>query len=66
MIGVQFKPGGASPFVPGPVAELNDNVTELDALWRSLANELRERLLETQDIETRFTILETVLMQRAA
>jgi len=66
MIGAHFRPGGAFPFIPGPVADLTDTVVEMDCLWGSFADELRERLLEEPRIDAQLGILENALLRRAA
>lgn len=45
-LGVQFKPGGAAPFLPMPADELKDLCIDLETLWGRRAAELYEQLLE--------------------
>jgi AraC-like DNA-binding protein len=66
IMGVHFKPGGASPFLHLPACELHDAHVSLDTLWGTKANDLREQLLEARTPETRFHILEQFLLARAA
>jgi AraC-like DNA-binding protein len=45
LLGIRFRPGGATPFVPAPVGELADRSVGLDALWGAgAAAEMEERL----------------------
>src|SRR5262249_35452663 len=66
VMGVHFKPGGAFPFFRLPAGELHDTHVSLDTLWRSKADELRERLLEARAPAARFAILEQSLLLGAA
>jgi AraC-like DNA-binding protein len=62
LLGVQFRPGGAFPFLAGlPAGELHNLHVPLDAIWGRSADELRERLLEAGDHAARFGILERFL-----
>ena len=63
-MGVHFKPGGAFPFL-GPASELRDADVPLEALWGTEDAELRDRLLDAATAETRFRVLERVLLARA-
>ncbi len=63
---VQFKPGGAFPFLLLPAAELHNEVVSLKTLWEASARLLRERLLEASTRATRFRILEQFLLARLA
>src|SRR5258708_24602092 len=65
MIGVNFKPGGAAPFLPLPAAELHNRHVSLETLWGSSAGELRDRLLAVDTPQARFSILEQWLLARA-
>ncbi|MDB4949750.1 MAG: Helix-turn-helix, AraC protein [Gemmatimonadetes bacterium] len=45
LLGVRFRPGGATPFVDAPAGELTDRSVGLDALWGAgAAAEMEERL----------------------
>jgi len=65
MIGVVFKPGGAAPFLPFPVAELQNRHVSLETLWGVLALELQDRLRAVATPRARFSILEQWLLTRA-
>jgi AraC-like DNA-binding protein len=65
-VGVAFKPGGAFPFFLLPAGELQDGDVALDALWGGEAGLLREQLLAAKTPETKFAILERVLLRRRA
>lgn len=62
MIGVNFKPGGASPFFPLPVSELHNRHVSLETLWGTSAAELREQLLSVDTAQARFSLLEQSLL----
>ena len=65
MVGIRFRPGGAYPFFPFPISELSESVTELELIWGSLVNEIREQLVEIESREARLLWLESFLMARA-
>lgn len=64
VVGVHFKPGGASPFLGLSARELLDANVPLNALWGPRAGELHERLLEAETPGLRFRILERTLLAR--
>jgi hypothetical protein len=63
-IGVNFKSGGAFPFLGLPLSELQNQVVSLDALWERFAAELPERLYDAPTIQARFALLEKILLAR--
>jgi AraC-like DNA-binding protein len=65
MVGIRFRPGGAYPFFRFPISELSESVTELDLIWGSLVNEIRERLLSIESHEEKLATLETFLLMQA-
>jgi AraC-like DNA-binding protein len=66
-IGVDFKPGGAYPFVGPPEGELRDAHLPLDMLWgRRAVQELCERLLRAQTPAERCQIVEAALLTQLA
>lgn len=62
MVGVHFKPGGAFPFLSVPAGELHEEVVSLDTLWGTAASDLRDQLLETDSVGSKFHILEQFLL----
>ena len=64
IIGVHFKPGGAFPFLGVPACELADTHVDLETLWGSSADLLRERLSEAGTSAERFQLLEQTLLRR--
>ena len=64
MMGVQFKPAGAFPFLGLPTGELHNEHVALDAAWGKEAGELHNQLLEAKSANARFQILEQRLLQR--
>jgi AraC-like DNA-binding protein len=56
IINVSFKPGGAYPFLQLPLAELNNQIVALDAIWGNLAGEIRQRLYAAPTIQARFAL----------
>jgi AraC-like DNA-binding protein len=66
VLGVEFKPGGALPFLGLPAAELHNQALSLEVLWGAEALHLREQLLVATTAERRFAILEQALLARLA
>jgi len=64
MMGVHFRPCGAYPFLGFGLSELTDQVVALDSVWGCGINSLREALLDTPDIATKFARLERFLAAR--
>jgi len=64
MMVISFKKGKAAPFFPFPMNEIADCVVDADLVWGSDFGDLRERLLETADIDLRFTIVEDFLVRK--
>jgi len=65
MVGIRFRPGGAYPFFGFPISELSESVTELDLIWGSLVDEIRDQLLEIKSPEERLLRLESFLLRQA-
>jgi len=63
-VGVNFKPGGAYPFLGLPLSELQNQIVSLDAIWGTFAHELREWLYAAPTIQARFALLEQFLLAR--
>jgi AraC-like DNA-binding protein len=64
VLGVAFKPGGTTPFLPVPTHEVRDAHVPLDAIWRSgRGAALRERLLEARDPDAKLDVMEDALME---
>ncbi len=61
---VDFKPGGAYPFLHLPLSELHNDIVSLDAIWGNLAAEIHERLYSAPTIQSRFALLEQLLLAR--
>lgn len=59
---VDFKPGGAYPFLHLPLSELHNEIVPMDAIWGSLAAEIRERLYSVPTLDARFVLLEQFLL----
>ena len=66
VMGVHFKPGGAFPFFKLPAGELRNTHVPLETLWRGFASELRERVLAAPTADSKFRVLEQVLLAQAA
>ncbi len=62
VMGVHFRPGGASPFLGVPPGALADTHVDLRALWGARARELRERICAAGTMAERFRILEQALL----
>ena len=64
-MGVQFRAGGAFPFLGVPAGDLHNLNVSLEALWGEKAEELHGRLMEARTPAARFQILEESLLARA-
>lgn len=64
MMSVDFKPGGAFPFLRFPLSEVHNQTVSLDAIWGGFAGEIRERLYEARSVRARFSLLERLLLAR--
>jgi AraC-like DNA-binding protein len=65
-LGIQFKPGGAFPFLHMPAAELDDQCVALEDVFGASARSLRERLLECATPQQKFAAAEQWLLSQAA
>lgn len=63
-LGVNFRPGGALPFLPLPASELRDTTLSLDTLWDAEVADMRGQLLDARTPMARFLILERFLLAR--
>lgn len=66
VLGVQFHPGGAAPFLSMPTDELSGRHLSLDQVWGADARFLRDRLLSVTCPRARCRIVEESLLARAA
>jgi len=67
VIGVHFRPGGLSPFLGFPAAELHNVHVSLEEIWgAAAARRLRQQLLEAPTECAKFDVLERALLARAA
>jgi AraC-like DNA-binding protein len=66
LIGVSFKPGGFAAFAGDAVDHFSNLSIPLDAAWGAASPALRSRLRETDDIRTRFRVIEAFLLERLA
>ena len=64
ILGIHFRPGGLSPFLNLPVAELHNRIVPLEIIWGHDSRILRERLLQAQTLEPRFQIIERYLITK--
>ncbi len=62
VMGISFKPGGASPFLKLPASELCGLHVPLDTLWKADGADLRTRLLEAPSPDAKFRALEHCLL----
>jgi AraC-like DNA-binding protein len=63
--GIQFKPGGAFPFLQMPASELNDQCVSLEDVFSMGVRSLRERLLECATTQQKFASAEQWLLAQA-
>ena len=64
VIGIQFRAGGAFPFLQIPACEVAGATYTLGDAWGMEAQLLREQLLEAAGIRAMFEILEQALLDR--
>lgn len=64
VMGVQFRPGGAFPFLGPPPSELHGLHVSLEDLWGRAAADLRIRVLEATTPDGKFRALEQGLLAR--
>jgi AraC-like DNA-binding protein len=64
VLGIQFRPGGAFPFLGMPASEAEGISIALTDLWPQQAGELREQVLAARSVPGMFTILERFLLWR--
>jgi AraC-like DNA-binding protein len=62
--GVQFRPGGAFPFLRVPASEVENVSVDLQDLWPRRSGEIRERLLAAPTIESMLAELERCLLEQ--
>lgn len=65
LVGIAFKPGGASRFFSQPCIELSDQSVPLEALWKCEAPRLLEQLVEAQSSAVRLALLQASLVHQA-
>ena len=63
LVGVRFRPGGATPYLGLPASELTDHVVGLEEIWGAEAGRTHERLSEL-DTRARIALLDETLMER--
>jgi AraC-like DNA-binding protein len=66
LVGIRFRPGGAAPLLGLPLAELTDQVVELEGGLARGFGELRDRLGQASDDGERLALVEAVLTDRLA
>ena len=64
VVGVQFAPGGASPFFRMPISELEDASFDMADLWDAKAGWVRERVLAAPTPRAMLEVLATCLEER--
>jgi AraC-like DNA-binding protein len=64
VVGVQFAPGGASPFFRMPMSELEDASFDMGDLWGRAAAWMRERVLGAQTPRAMLEVLAACLEER--
>ena len=63
ILGIIFRPAEARHFLQEPADDFCNKVVPLDAVWGGLSMQLHDRLGETQTVESKFRVIETVLRQ---
>src|ERR1700722_671291 len=62
VIGIQFRPGGAFPFLAMPASEVANSTYSLDDVWPGQAAPLRDELMHAVRVDAMFGILERTLI----
>jgi AraC-like DNA-binding protein len=63
LVGVRFRPGGATALLPLPLAEITDARAPLAELWGAAAGELEDRLHAAGDAERARTVAGALLLR---
>jgi AraC-like DNA-binding protein len=66
VIGIQFKAGGAFPFLGMPASEVEDASVDLNDIWPGHVVEIQERLLSAPSVDCMLATLERCLLDRLA
>jgi AraC-like DNA-binding protein len=64
VLGVEFHPGGLTPFFDPAADELQDRHTSLRELWSTHGDTLRERVLMAKSAHARLRVVEQELVRR--
>ncbi len=64
VMGIQFLPGGAAPFLALPLTEVQDRVVPLECLWGLAGRDVRNRVLEASTPEQRLQVFEQCLLEQ--
>lgn len=64
VIGIEFLPGGAFPFLGMPLSEVENLSVSLEELWPRRTGQIRERLLAAPDPDTMLKTLERCLFEQ--
>jgi AraC-like DNA-binding protein len=64
LFGIHFKPGGAYPFLKFPLSELHNQIVSADVIQGHYAADIRERLYAEPNVQSRFALLERLLLAR--
>jgi AraC-like DNA-binding protein len=62
VIGIQFRPGGAFPFLKMPAGEVANDTYSLDDIWPGKAARIRDALMNAPDVAAMFSLLEQFLL----
>jgi AraC-like DNA-binding protein len=64
VIGIQFRPGGAFPFLAMPASEVANATYSLDDIWPGQAALIRDALMNAHGVDAMCSILERALLSR--
>ncbi len=64
VIGIQFRPGCAFPFLGMPASEVAHAAYSLEEVWPGQGASLRDALMNAGDVQAMFSILERALLAR--
>lgn len=64
LISISFKPGGLSPFVDFPVADITGSTVSIKTLRSNLFSEIEERVYYATDLNSKINLIQQVLLNQ--
>ena len=63
-VAIRFRPGGLAPFIPFPLADLADQIVDLELIWGPEVRRWEEQVFEATSLEHSRAILTRALLSR--